>query len=303
MPTMHDDLALLSLVVEACGFTRASELSGIPKSRLSRRIDELEKRLAVRLIDRSSRHFVPTPIGLDLARRGETIRVEGENALRVVQESLSKPSGTLRIACPAILTERVIADFCIAFAGRNPMVNITLDTTDGTRPPQMDRYDIALIASRKELPDTDMIARRLLRAEYALVASDAWLEAAPAIEEPMDLAKLSAIGWWEEDRTSLWRLVSPRDEVAEIPVRTRLITNSLIVARRFALAGLGMTRLPLTQCHDDIESGRLSLVLPGWRPPTISIHAIYRTRHSLQLAGRMFLSELMTYLRSWSSSS
>lgn len=293
---MHDDLALLSLVIEAGGFTRASALSGIPKSRLSRRIDQLEKRLSVRLIERSSRHFVPTPIGLDLARRGEAIRTEGENALRIIQESHSKPTGTLRIACPAILTDRVIADFCIGFSTRNPMVTITLDTTDGTKPPEMDRYDIALIASRGELPDSDMIARRVLRSEYVLVASEEWLEAAPIIEEPGDLTNLSAIGWWEEDRTSLWRLVSLTDEVTEVPVRLRLITNSLSVAHKFALAGRGMTRLPLAQCRDDLERGRLRLVLPGWRPPTVSIHAIYRTRHSLQLAGRMFLNELAAHL-------
>ncbi|MGV6875961.1 LysR substrate-binding domain-containing protein [Pseudochelatococcus sp. B33] len=296
---MHDDLALLSLVIDAGGFSRASAHAGIPKSRLSRRIDELEKRLAVRLIDRSSRHFTPTPIGLELARRGEIIRAEGENALRIIQESLSKPTGALRIASPALITEQVIADFCVDFSVRNPLVTITLDTTDGSKPAAMDAYDIALIASRGELPDTDMIARRLKQSEYALVASDAWLQAVPPIREPADLIGLPAIGWWEEERTSIWRLVSHAGEVAEINVRTRMITNNLMVARKAALGGLGMTRLPVTQCASDLESGRLRHVLRGWRPPTISIHAIYRTRRSLQLAGRIFLDELSQHLQTY----
>ncbi|GGE23449.1 transcriptional regulator, LysR family [Gemmobacter megaterium] len=294
---MHDDLALLSQVIEAGGFSRASTRTGIPKSRLSRRIEELERRLAVRLIDRSSRHFTPTPIGLDLARRGEVIRAEGENALRIIQESLSKPTGALRIASPALLTETMIADFCIGFSKRNPQVVITLDTTDGTKPQNMDAYDIALIASRQELPDTDMIARILQRTEYALVASPDWMAEAPALHTPNDLIDQPCIGWLDEERRSVWGLVSDRGEVAEIGVRTAMVTNNLKIVHKAAVAGLGMARLPLSLVMEDLATGRLRRVLPGWRPPTFSIHAIYRTRRSLQLAGRIFLDELAQHLR------
>lgn len=294
---MHSDLVLLSQVIDAGGFTRASIRTGIPKSRLSRRVEELERRLGVRLIDRSSRHFTPTPIGLDLARRGEIIHAEGEYALRVVQESLSKPTGSLRIASPAILTENVIADFCVAFSHRNPHVVITLDTTDGNKPTNMDAYDIALIASWQELPDSDMIARRMRSSDYALVASPSWIDAFPPLTEPNDLNDLPVIGWLEEERRPLWRVISDDGEVAEISVRTRMVTNNLKVAHKAALGGLGMTRLPRTQCKADLAAGRLRNALPGWRPPTISFHAIYRTRHSLQLAGRVFLDELLLELR------
>lgn len=294
---MHDDLALLSQVIEAGGFSRASMRTGIPKSRLSRRIEELERRLAVRLIDRSSRHFTPTPIGLDLARRGEVIRAEGENALRIIQESLTKPTGALRIASPLLLTESSIADFCIGFSKRNPQVVITLDTTDGTKPQNMDAYDIALIASRQELPDTDMIARILQRTEYALVASPEWMAGVPALHDPNDLIDLGGISWLDDDRRTVWGLVSDRGELAEIAVRTVMVSNNLKIVHKAARAGLGMARLPLSLVMEDLATGRLRRVLPGWRPPTFSIHAIYRTRQSLQLAGRIFLDELLAHLR------
>lgn len=294
---MHDDLALLSQVIEAGGYTRASIRTGIPKSRLSRRIEELERRLAVRLIDRSSRHFTPTPIGLDLARRGELIRAEGENALRIIQESLANPTGALRIASPTLLTEVMIADFCIGFTRRNPQVVITLDTTDGTKPPNMDAYDIAVIASRQELPDTDMIARSLQQTEYALVASPDWLATAPPIDTPGDLVDLPGIGWLDEDRTAAWQLVSNRGEVVDVDVRIQMVTNNLKIVHKAARAGLGMARLPLSLCGEDLATGQLRRVLAGWRPPTISIHAIYRTRRSLQLAGRIFLDELAQFLK------
>lgn len=294
---MHDDLALLSLVVEAGSFTLASHRSGIPKSRLSRRIDELEKRLGIRLIDRSSRHFTPTPIGIELARRGDVIRAEGENAFQIVQESLSKPTGSLRIACPSSLAERSVAAFCIDFSVRYPLVTVTLDTTDGTKPSSMDSYDIAIIASGSELADADMIARRIKRAEYVLVASQGWLGDIPEIREPSDLTDLDSIDWWTGERHSHLKLVSDQGEEADVRVRARFITNSLSVAYKAAVQGLGMVRLPMTLCADDLRSGRLRQVLAGWRPRTVSFHAIYRSRHSLQLAGRLFLDELLRHLQ------
>lgn len=294
---MHDDLALLSLVIEAGSFTLASNRSGIPKSRLSRRIDELEKRLGVRLIDRSSRHFTATPIGIELARRGDAIRTEGDRALQTVQESLSKPTGSLRIACPSSLAERAVAGFCIAFAIRYPLVTVTLDLSDGTKPSSMDSYDIAIIASGSDLADADMIARRIRHAEYVLIAAPSWLDRAPEIREPADLVDLDAIDWWAGERHAQLRLVSDTGEEADVRVRGRFITNSLSVAYKSALQGLGMARIPITLCRDDLCSGLLRHVLPGWRPRTVSLHAIYRSRHSLQLAGRLFLDELMQHLR------
>jgi DNA-binding transcriptional LysR family regulator len=294
---MHDDLALLSLVIEAGSFTLASNRSGIPKSRLSRRVDDLEKRLGVRLIDRSSRHFTATPIGIELARRGDTIRTEGDYALQIVQESLSKPTGSLRIACPFSLAERAVANFCIEFSVRYPMVTVTLDATDGTKPSSMDSYDIAIIASGSDLADADMIARRIRHAEYALVAAPRWLSSAPDINEPSDLTNLDAIDWWTGERHARLRLVSDAGEEADVRVRARFITNGLSIAYKAAIQGLGMARIPFTMCRNDINSGHLRHVLPGWRPRTVSLHAIYRSRHSLQLAGRLFLDELMQHLR------
>lgn len=295
---MHDDLVLLSQVIDAGGFTRASIRTGISKSRLSRRIEELERRFGVRLIERSSRHFTPTPIGLDLAALGETIRMEGESALGIVQESLSKPTGSLRVASPSFLTENTVADFCVEFSRRNPQVLVTLDTTDGNIPGNMDAYDIALIASWQELPDLDMIARRLRYSEYALVVSPSLFSTLHTPTKPSDLNNLPAIGWLEDQPRPTWQIVSDGGEVTEINVRARMVTNNLKIAHKAALGGLGMTRLPRTLCNADLVSGRLLEVLPGWQPPTISIHAVYRTRRSLQLAGRVFIDELLQALRS-----
>lgn len=296
---MHDDLVLLYHVIDAGGFSAASMQVGIPISTLSRRIEEMEKRLSVQLIDRTTRSFNPTPLGQALAQEGERIRQRGEIARSIVEESLLKPSGSLRVASPALLTERLIADFCIRFAAKNPQVFLTLDITDGNRPPQMEVYDLVLVASVQELPDSDMIARRLLNSAYLLVASPEWIRQHGPISEPAELKDKPAIGWLEEDPRSHWSLVSEAGEVAKVRIKSRMNTNNLSISRKAALQGLGMARLPVSLCSQDVLAGHLVPILPRWRPPTMQIHALYRTRRSLQLAGKLFLSELFEMLQTY----
>ena len=299
MTAVYDDLALLSLVIEAGSFTKASMISGITKSRLSRRIEDLEKRLAVQLIDRTSRRFEPTPIGMELARHGEIIRGEGDAAIQVARDSLNEPRGSLRIACPGALSTMIVGPFCCEFALRYPLVKVTLDASDGTKSPSIDGYDIILIGATRDLPNSETIARRIMRAEYELVATPEWIANHAPISSPEDLMDQSAVGWWDEAITPKWHLASTTGEQREITIRPRLVTNNLLVARDAALTGLGMTRLPKVMCGNDIRAGRLTRVLDHWFPPRVSIYAVYKSPRSLLLAGRKFLEELTFHLDKW----
>lgn len=301
MATDYEDLAMLSIIVEAGSFVRASELSGITKSKLSRRLEELEGRLSVRLIDRSSRRFEPTPIGLELARRGERIRAESELAHQIVRDSHDIPQGTLRIACPNVLTQMVVGDLCIDFSRRYPQVSVTVDSTDGTRPITTDNYDVVIFVTTRTLLDAEHIARPLFWSDYRLVASPQWLARQGPLRHPRDLENLAAICWWEEGRIPEWTLQRSDAAKARIVLKPRLMTNNLYVARNAALGGLGMARLPIQMCHDDVRQGGLSMVLPDWHPMPVVAYGVYKNRRSLQRAGRQFLDELEEGLQKWSN--
>ncbi len=301
MATDYEDLALLSMIVEAGSFVRASELSGITKSKLSRRLDELERRLAVRLIDRTSRRFEPTPIGLELARRGDRIRAEGAFAQQIVRDSQDIPQATLRISCPSVLTQMVVGDFCIDFSQRYSQVSVTVDSADGTRPIMTESYDVVIVVSARPLPDSEHVARPLFHSEYQMVASPHWLAQQGALHGPGDLENRAAICWWEEGRIPEWALLGADGAKARIVLRPRLMTNNLYVARNAALAGMGMARLPVQMCRDEVRSGSLSIVLTDWKPMPVVVYGIYKNRRSLQKAGRQFLDELEAALHKWSS--
>lgn len=296
---MYEDLALLSQVLDAGSFAKASAATGITKSRLSRRIGDLEQRLGVRLIDRNSRRFVATPIGLELARHGEMIRHEYDAALQVTQEALREPRGKLRLAAPSALMTLTVGEFCVDFASRHPSVNLTIDSTDGMRLPSEDGYDIVLIVTRNNLRDSETIARRLVDIPYELVASPEWFDKYGQIEDIQQLENVPVIGWWNDGNHPRWILETPQNGLVEVPTNPSMVTNNLLIARGAAVRGVGVARLPVRLTRDLKKSGHLKVVAPGYRIKAVPIYAIYRNKRSLLAAGRVFLDELTAHLKLW----
>ncbi len=299
---MYEDLALLSQVIDAGSFAKASAATGITKSRLSRRIGDLEERLGVRLIDRNSRRFVATPIGLELARHGEAIRFEHDAALQVSQEVLREPRGKLRVASPSALMTLTVGEFGVDFAARYPNVKLTIDATDGMRLPTEDGYDIVLIITRDDLRDSETIARRLVDIPYELVASPEWVARHGDCREIADLEKKPVIGWWNEGNQPRWILETPAGSLVEIAVDPSLVTNNMLIARHAAVRGIGVARIPCRLSTGLKRAGKLQVVAEGYKPKDVTVYALYRNKRSLQAAGRIFLDDLTSNLRSWLAS-
>ncbi len=296
-----DDLMLLVEVIDAGGFSAASVRTGVPKSRLSRRIAALEEKLGVNLLLRNSRNFEVTEIGEQLYQHGCIVRSEMHAAMTLVHDTQGEPCGTLRVACPiALVTEvvgRVAADFALAY----PRVRFCLSTTMGTLESQTKHADLVLLPSAKDLPDSDMIVHRVALARYILAAAPAVLEAAGHPTHPDALSGMDAIGWGSTDESTRWHLVGPNNEQADFEARIRFSSDNLIMIHEAALAGLGVARLPEIQCRRHIERGQLCVVMPGWAPPPISIYALYASRRHISIAGKLFLNELVKQFQALTS--
>lgn len=284
------DLMMLVEVVEAGGFSAASQRTGIPKSRLSRRIAALEQRLGVALLVRNARHFEVTEIGQAMFRRGLTIRDQTRAALVLAQTGRDEPAGALRVACPIALASFLIGDIAIAFARSHPRVCLTLKTTDGSVPDE--HFDLIIQPSRQRLADSSMVAQPLMASAYVLVAAPQFIEASGLSSDPWHSVEWPSIGWSFDDHASRWSLSGPQGQRRVVPVRPRLCGDSLLVIRKAAIAGLGVAQLPQVLCQKDIDEGTLGIVAPGWAPPPMSVYAMYPSRHHLTRAGRLFLAAL-----------
>ena len=300
---IHADLALLALVVDAGGFSKAAALSGITKSRISRRIATLEEQLGVRLIQRSSRLFAPTPLGLELAQRGNAIRQETEAALELTQAVVRAPSGHLRVACPSGLGNLTVGKFCVEFVARYPDVILTFDTMDGTRYPSKDGYDIVIHVTNTPMNSSEIIAKRLAVIGYDIVAAPAWIAANQPVAHFEDLQGRTAVGWWKDPLRARWPLVTSEGREIEINVTSRFTTNNMLLMRDAAIAGLGMARLPRRLSASLKVEGRLAVVQDGLHPKDVTIYALYHSRRSLLAAGRIFLDQLGEHLRDWAGTS
>ncbi|MEW6640220.1 MAG: LysR substrate-binding domain-containing protein [Pseudomonadota bacterium] len=291
-----DDLTLLAEVIEAGSISAASRKTGIPKSRLSRRIEDLESQLGVQLINRGPRSFSVTEIGLSIMRSGQRIREEWESVKALAQDSGTHPSGKLRIACPEVLTEMFVGEFATNFAVDYPDVRITLDIAKGQFVPNMENYDLVIQPSRETLPDSDIICQKLMAVPYLLVGSPALLRDAPQPLTPADLENCEAIGWNADGYASRWRLYAEDGAEHDLAVTLKFSTNSLKLIYQAALKGLGLARLPAVQCQDDLAHGRLIVPLPDWQPHPVSVYALYPSRRSLTRAVRTFIAGLSSHI-------
>jgi DNA-binding transcriptional LysR family regulator len=132
---MHDlnDLFFYVQAVDNGGFAPAGRKLGMPKSKLSRRIALLEERLGVRLIQRSTRHFVVTEIGQDYYRHCVAMLIEAEAAEAAVERSRSEPRGIVRLSCPTALAALAVGEMVARFMMQNPHVQVHMDVGNRRR--------------------------------------------------------------------------------------------------------------------------------------------------------------------------
>ncbi len=289
-----DDLMLLVEIIDAGGFSAASARTGVPKSRLSRRIAGLEALLGVNLLLRDSRHFEVTEIGRLLYQHGVVIRSEMGAAVALAHDSQGHLYGSLRIACPVALSSMLVGRVAAEFALAHPWARISLTTTKGTLESLPEHYDMVLMPAANGLPDSDMIMQRLGVVPYALMAAPQLAASlgADVDADPQLLRGRDAIGWGALDDMSRWQLCGAGEARAEVDLRIRFSSDNLVVIREAALAGVGIARLPLSFCRSDIAQGKLRVVLPGWAPPPMSIYALYPSRRHVSNVGKLFLAAL-----------
>jgi DNA-binding transcriptional LysR family regulator len=293
-----DDLMLLIAVIDAGGFSEASRRTGIPKSRLSRRISELETRLGVEVLNRGSRRFSATEAGRAIYERGLKVKAEVDAIDVIAQERTQRPTGALRVACPALITERLVGAFAVSFSTAHPDVKVCLETSSGTFDPRIDHHDLSIHPGQADhLADCDLVRQKLVTAEFCLVASPGLATTLGQVFHPRDLEGRWGIGWSADGFAAKWQLQDARTESATLNVCPRFSASSLAVIHQAALAGLGLARLPLSVCEHDLAAGTLVLPLPGWSPPPVTLYGLYPSRRSLTLAGRLFLSGLARHLQ------
>lgn len=287
-----NDLMYFAKVVEYGGFSAAGQQLGIPKSRLSRRVAELEARLGVRLLQRTTRKLALTDTGEHYLQHCQAMLLAAEQAQEAVASLSSEPRGRVRVSCISELARAGLTQVISSFLLKYPLVQLDLVLTNRRVDLLQEGIDVALRVRVPGDEDPSLIARQLTPTLAYLVASPALLQGQD-IATPDDLQRLPALGAVGPDRRIRHLLKNQAGFRREVTFEARLSIEDFDIRRDAALQGLGFTMLPHAKCAADLQSGRLIRLLPDWELPGGHLQAVYPHRRGMLPAVRAWLDHLI----------
>ncbi|MFD2265218.1 LysR family transcriptional regulator [Lacibacterium aquatile] len=290
-----NDLYFFAQVVANGGFAPAGRALRQPKSKLSRRVAQLEERLGVRLIERSSRRFQVTEIGRAFYERCRTVMAEVEAAEAVAAEARSEPRGILRFSCPTGLME-MVGPILPAFLTRYPKVDLITLATNRRVDIIDERIDVALRVRQTLDSDATLTLRTLGKSRRILVAS-------PGMAAGLDQGGIEALktvptlSMGDEGGEVTWPLVGPEGASFELRHTPRFSCADFPAQRDAAAAGIGVALLPDHTCWEALRAGRLVRILPDWHAQEGIVHLVFTTRRGLPPAARALIDHLAENFR------
>ncbi|MDP3137770.1 MAG: LysR family transcriptional regulator [Burkholderiaceae bacterium] len=292
-----NDMLYFAVVAERGGFAAAGRALGLPKSRLSRRVAELEARLGVRLLQRTTRKLSLTEVGEVFLRHCTAVRDEADAAAEAVAQVQSEARGTIRVACPVTLAHTTLGPILPRFLERHPQVRVDLRISNRVVDLVEEGMDVALRV-RSTLDDSgSLVVKQLGRSRALLAASPAQLRRQGTPATPQELERMDTVAMSAVDGRTTWHLIGPGEASYTLVHRPRYVADDLLTLKLAVLDGTGMCVLPDYLCRDDLAAGRLVPVLPGWEPKSGFVHAVFPSRRGLVPAVRRFLDFLGENIR------
>ncbi|MET4693418.1 LysR family transcriptional regulator [Endozoicomonas lisbonensis] len=287
------ELQVFVRVVEAGGIGKAAEQMGIAKSAVSQRLVKLEKRMGVRLLNRTTRRSHLTEAGQRCYQQSLNILNAVSELHTVVCEQEQELQGVLKIAAPLVFGRHHLVRVVDQFTRLHPKLLLDIDLSD--------RY-VNLIESGRDmairigsLPDSTLQARRIASANGMLVASPDYLERYGTPETPEDL-KDHALLQYETSRGSAVRLRDRQGTTISYSMKPRLIANNGDFLNEMAILGQGIVLSPTFICWQDVQEGRLVQVLPDYDVPIGGIYAVYPENRFVSRPLRSFIDYLVEVL-------
>ncbi|MCD6076118.1 MAG: LysR family transcriptional regulator [Ramlibacter sp.] len=287
-----NDLLYFAEVVDRGGFAAAGRSLNLPKSKLSRRVAELEERLGVRLLHRTTRKLSLTPAGEIYHRHCIAMREQAEAADEAVARVQTEPRGTVRISCPVTLAQTSIGPLLPRFLADHPQVRVDMLVTNRVVDLVQEAVDIA-IRVRGALDDSgSLVVKNLGNTQAVLVASPQLLQRFGAPASVEDLHHLPTVAMSAADGRASWHLLGPKGATFELQHGPVYTADDLLTLKLAVLQGTGMCALPDYLCSEELRRGELVPVLTGWGPISMKVLAVFPSRRGMVPAVRRLLDFL-----------
>jgi DNA-binding transcriptional LysR family regulator len=262
-------------VVEQKSFTQAAKQLGLSPPRVSELLRNLEERLGVRLVERTTRSVAATTAGERLLERLRPVLDDYQAALESTNEFRSKPAGTLRLTVAPPAADFVLPPVTARFLALYPDITLDISVDSTLADIVAGRFDAGIRPG--ELLARDMIAVRISdEMPIVVVAAPAYLAQRGAPKTPQDLVAHDCIRFRLPSGAFFpWRFGKKRRSL-EVHVEGRLIVNGMArILLQAAVDGAGLTQVPLEYAAPDLAAGRLVTVLDDWAPPPVDGFFLY----------------------------
>ena len=285
------ELGFFSALAASPSLSAAGREMGVTTAAVSKHLAQMEKRLGVVLINRTTRRMSLTPEGELLLEHARRILREIDALDELIVQSKASPKGLLRVNATLGFGRMHIAPVISDFVRQYPEVDVQLQLSVHPPPITDDAYDVCVRFG--EPPDGRVIARRIAPNRRVLCAAPAYLDRHGRPRVPRDLMEHDCIGIRQGDEAyGLWRLTTGRGRPVAVKTRGALSTNDGGVAVNWALEGHGILLRAEWDIQPYLRSGRLVAVLPQYASPDADIYAVYPPGQQLAARVRAFVDFL-----------
>lgn len=285
------EMASFVAVVDAGSFVGAADALGLSKAAVSRHVAELEQRLGARLLHRTTRRLSLTDDGQLFYARAKEMLAAVDEAESEISSRSGEPSGRLRINAPLSFGVLHLAPLWPRFARMHPKLSLDIDLSDRVVDLVEEGYDLAVRITN--LPNSQLVSRQLATTRMVCCASPHYLAEHGTPVHPSELAQHATISYSYWASRDEWTFTAPDGDTVVVRTRARLHANNGDTCRAAALEHLGIILQPDFLVADDLRSGTLVELMPGFQVLTLGIHAVYPSRKHLPVKTRRLVDFLV----------
>lgn len=278
-------------VVDNGSFVRAAEALHSSKAAVSRQVIDLEQRLGIRLLNRTTRKLSVTDEGQLFYQRCTDLLSGLEEAESALRQRRGEPSGHLRVSAPVTFGISYLAALWGNFLQQYPKISMEVSLADRTVDLVEDGFDLAVRISRA--PHPTFIARKLASTRMMLCASPAYLARHGKPEHPQDLAGHNVISYTYWTPRDEWEFTTPDGKKEVVKTRPRLHANNGDTCVAAALQDQGIVLQPDFLVHEALRDGRLQQLLGNYQTVELGVYAVYSSRRQLPLKLRVLIDFLV----------
>jgi DNA-binding transcriptional LysR family regulator len=271
----YQEMRVFTAVVDAASFVGAGDALGMSKAAVSRHVSDLEQRLGVRLMHRTTRKLSLTSEGEVFLARSRDILASIEASEAELSTRSVTASGLLKISVPVSFGIRHLAPLWSEFLANHPQVTLDVQLADRVIDLVEEGFDLAVRIAR--LPDSSLISRQLASTRLVLCAAPSYLKRRGTPAHPSELAQHDVMGYSLMAMGDQWQFTGP-DGPVSAKVRPRMWTNNGDSCVAASLAGAGIQLQPTFLIDRELASGQLVEILPQFRSADLGIYAVYPSR-------------------------